>query len=642
MSVLLLVIVAAAVLLLAYRVHGAWLAHRLFRLDPAAVVPSVALRDDTDYVPTPAAIVFGHHFTSIAGTGPIVGPALAIMWGWGPAVLWVLFGAIFVGGMHDMATLVVSLRNRGMTVGEIAGRLLNPRVRLLFLVLLLFALWVVLAIFGWVIASVFVQFPESTLPVFLQIPIAVWIGTRVHRQGRSLLGPSLAAVAAMYATVWLGAGCPGLAWTGGSLAAAIQAINTSVATWPIWVWVAVLLAYCYVASVLPVWVLLQPRDYINSLQLISSLGLIVTGLVATAFLGGSSALPDGTLPPAMPLELVAPLLDLKPNGAPPIMPFLFVTIACGAVSGFHCLVSSGTSSKQLRCETDARLVGYGSMLLEAFLALLVIVAVGAGIGLGWPQEYPGITGGELWRTLYADWSKVTGGKAIAAFVVGSGNLLETLGIDAVMARALVGVLVASFAGTTLDTATRLQRYVVQELAGTLLARLGGDSTRSPDRGHPLLWPLALLTRPHGATLFAVGSAFLLALMPAPGKPWSAASLGTGGLILWPLFGATNQLLAGLSLMVISFYLLRRGLPAWITAVPMVFMLAMPAWALTIDIRRWWHGGSFALVAVAAVMLAVEAWMAIEALLLCGRVRGVLEDPLPALPTRQRTPSAQEA
>ena len=639
MQVLLLVLASVALLVGAYFTYGHWLARKVFGLCPKATVPSMELRDDVDYVPTPPTIVFGHHFTSIAGTGPIVGPALAIMWGWGPAVVWVLLGSIFIGAMHDMAALVVSLRNRGMTVGEIAGRLLNRRVRLLFLVLLLFALWVVLAIFGWVIASVFVQFPESTLPVFLQIPIAVWIGVKVHRAGKGLFWPSLAALAIMFSTVWLGAGCPGLEWTGGSLGAAIQGFNATVAAWPVWAWVAVLLAYCYVASVLPVWVLLQPRDYINSLQLVASLGLIMLGLVAAACFGG----PAIGAAPRQPLTLVAPLLDLHPAHAPPIIPFLFVTIACGAVSGFHCLVSSGTSSKQLRCELDAHPVGYGSMLLEAFLAILVVVAVGAGIGLGWPQAHPGLTGTALWTTIYADWTKVTGGGAIAAFVVGSGNLLQALGIEATFARAMMGVLVASFAGTTLDTATRLQRYVVQELAGTLLpsgTAWSSQATRPAATLSPLQWPLWLLTTPHGATLFAVGSAFLLALMPAPGKPWSYATLGTGGLILWPLFGATNQLLAGLSLLVVSFYLVRRGLPTWFAVIPMLFMLAMPAWALAIDLQRWWAGGSWALVAVAALMLGVEAWMLVEAALLWPKVRGVLEPPLPPLARSVSQPLTQ--
>ncbi|MBL6712418.1 MAG: carbon starvation protein A [Pirellulales bacterium] len=616
MPALLIVLIAAICLIAGYLTYGRWLARRVFQLDPTAEVPSEALRDDRDYVPTSPAVVFGHHFTSIAGTGPIVGPALAIMWGWLPAVIWVLLGSILIGAVHDMSVLVVSLRNRGLTVGEVAGRLLNPRVRLLFLVLLLFALWIVLAIFGWVIASVFVQFPEATLPVFLQIPIAVWIGLAVHRRGGRLLVPSLLALGLMYGTVWLGAGCPGLAWAGGWLGEAIRSLNTAVAALPVWGWVAVLLAYCYVASVLPVWVLLQPRDYINSLQLVTSLVLIVAGLVAAA-LGGGAGETAGSL------ELVAPMLNLHPEGAPPILPFLFVTIACGAVSGFHCLVSSGTSSKQLRCETDAHPVGYGSMLLEAFLAILVIIAVGAGIGLGWPQEHPGLSGTALWQTIYGNWAKVTGGTAIAAFVVGSGNLLESIGIDTVMARAIVGVLVASFAGTTLDTATRLQRYVVQELAGTLLGRsnTGSTDTSVASRFNPLVW----LTTPHGATLFAVLSAFGLALLPAPGKPWAFDTIGTGGLILWPLFGATNQLLAGLSLIVIAFYLLRRGLPTWLAVIPMVFMLTMPAWALILDIQRWHAAGSLGLAAVAAGMLALEAWMIVEALLLWPKVRGVLEE-----------------
>ena len=630
MIIILITLIAALALICGYCFYGDWLSTRLFSLNDQSVVPSIACRDGHDFVPTPTPIVFGHHFTSIAGTGPIVGPALAIMWGWGPALFWVLLGSIFIGGMHDMAVLVVSLRNRGMTIGEIAGRLLNPRVRLLFLILLLFALWVVLAIFGWVIANVFVQFPEAILPVFLQIPIAILIGTQVHKRGRSLGGPALFALVFMYATVWLGAGCPGTTWTGGSLGAAIQEMNQFIAAWPIWLWVAILLSYCYVASVLPVWVLLQPRDFINSLQLISSLGLVVLGLLVAAVVG-PNAVSSHEATPA--LTMFAPFLDLHPQNAPPIFPFLFVTIGCGAVSGFHCLVSSGTSSKQLRCETDARAVGYGSMLLEGFLAVLVIVAVGGGIGLGWPEEYPGLSGTPLWDALYADWKDVTGGKAIAAFVVGSGNFLETLGINATMSRAIIGVLVASFAGTTLDTATRLQRYVVQELARTLLDKV--PVTVKSNRSASLVTqPLHWLTTAHGATLFAVTTAFFLAMVPAPEKSWSMETIGTGGLILWPLFGATNQLLAGLSLLVVSFYLRRRELPTWIASLPMAFMLAIPAWALIYNIDTWLSGGSLGLVAVAMVMLAVELWLIIEGILLWGRIRGLLEPPAePTTPSK---------
>ncbi len=382
-----------------------------------------------------------------------------MIWGWLPALLWVLFGSIFMGAVHDLGTLVVSLRSRGMTVGEIAGRVINPRVRLLFLTILLFALWIVLAIFGLVIAGTFKAFPESILPVFLQIPIAIWIGIVVHRRGKNLLLPSAVALVLMYVTVWLGAAAPGVEWTGGPVGEAIRQLNTTLASWPIWVWTAILLAYCYAASVMPVWLLLQPRDYINSLQLISSLGLIMLGLVAAAFFGFEGR----------ELALVAPAVNENPTGAPAFVPFLFVTIACGAISGFHCLVSSGTSSKQLKNEADAHFVGYGSMLTEGFLAVLVIIAVSAGLGLGW-DKFNGLYGRELWSAVYTDWDSVTK-LTTAPFIVGAANIVSALHIDPIMSKALIAVLVASFAGTTLDTATRLQRYVVQELAATFAPQM---------------------------------------------------------------------------------------------------------------------------------------------------------------------------
>jgi carbon starvation protein len=283
------------------------------------------------------------------------------------------------------------------------------------------------------------------------------------------------------------------------------------------------------------------------------------------------------------------------------------------------------------------------MLLEGFLATLVILAVGAGIGFGWPGAFDGATGSALWGQAYADWKLVTGGKAIGAFVVGSGNFVQSLGIDSTMARALMGVLVASFAGTTLDTATRLQRYVVQELAATFAPRVSPTAMAAEaydtefERGrlakgfsmNPLTW----LTNTHGATLFAVGTAFVLALFPGPGKDWSWSTIGTGGLTLWPLFGATNQLLAGLAFMVVTFWLLRRGLPFWFASLPMIFMLIMPAWALSTDGMTWLNGGSYLLVVVGVVVLAVEVWMVIEAGLLWPKVKGVLEAPLPPLARR---------
>jgi carbon starvation protein len=607
MPTLLIALLAGVGFLVAYHTYGRWLGGRIFKLSRDAVCPSVELEDGRDYVPTPRTVVFGHHFTSIAGTGPIVGPAIAVMWGWLPALLWVLLGSVFIGAVHDFGALVVSLRNRGQTVGDIAGRLLNRRVRLLFLLVLFLALTIVLAIFGLVIASVFRQFPAAILPCLLQIPIAIVVGLRLHRKGVGLFWPSLIALGLMYLSVIHGD------------RGVLDSFNRALAGWSPWTWVLVLLIYCYAASVLPVWVLLQPRDYINSLQLISALGLIVLGLGAAAMNGGA-ALPDGTRPP---LELAAPVVQWHPAGAPMIFPFLFITVACGAVSGFHCLVSSGTSSKQLKSEPDARFIGYGGMLLEGFLAVLVIIACAAGLGLGVWQDDSVLTGADAWSARYLSWS-ASGGLAatVAAFVDGSANLLGAFGIPSAVAVALMGVLVASFAGTTMDTACRLQRYVIQELARAL--------NRAPaDR--PAVGPSAWFQNRHGATLLAVGVAALVAAVPPAGKDWSLDNAGTGGLLLWPLFGVTNQLLAGLSFLVIAFYLWRRGQPVWFLILPMAFMLIMPMWAMLVQLfigsvenPSWLSQEKWLLVGIGLATIILEVWMIIEAVRLFPRAKGVLE------------------
>lgn len=607
MSVLLIAILTGLGFVVAYHTYGRWLGHKIFSLSAKAVCPSMRLKDGVDYVPTPKSVVFGHHFTSIAGTGPIVGPAIAIMWGWLPALLWVVFGSIFIGAVHDLGALVVSLRNNGQTVGDIAGRVMNRRVRVLFLLVLVMALTVVLAIFGLVIASVFRLYPAAIFPCTIQIPIAVAIGWWLHRRGANLLVPSLVALVVMYLTVIYGD--VGL----------LHKINTTMASWSSWTWVVVLLVYSYAASVLPVWVLLQPRDYINSLQLVSALGLIVLGLGAAALVGGAP-LADGARPA---LHLAAPVVNWSPQGAPMIFPFLFITIACGAISGFHCLVSSGTSSKQLRSETDARFVGYGAMLLEGFLAVLVILACAAGLGLGVSlPDGAVIAGQEAWASRYSEWSSKLG-PLVGAFVDGSANFLKAIGVPGGVAVALMGVLVASFAGTTMDTACRLQRYVVQELASAF----GDQSSPARPAWSPLLW----LQNKHGATIFAVTIAALLAAVPPPGKEWSVANAGQGGLILWPLFGATNQLLGGLSFMVITFFLWRRGKPVWFLILPMIFMLIMPIWAMLwqlfhggADSPSWISQGKWTLVAIGLATIALEIWMIVEAALMFPRVKGVLE------------------
>ena len=604
MVTLLIAIGSFILYLIAYHTYGKFLGKKIFGLDPNAEVPSVKFKDGIDYVPTKRNIIFGHHFTSIAGTGPIVGPALAVIWGWVPALLWVIFGSILIGAVHDFGALVVSLRNRGQTVGDVAGRVLAPRARLLFLSILFMALTIVLAIFGLVIASVFRMYPSAIFPCIIQIPIAIAIGTLIHKKGSNMLVPCILALLAMYLSVYFGNS--GL----------LNSFNLALSKWSIITWVIVLLIYCYIASVLPVWTLLQPRDFINSLQLLSSIGLVMLGLIVAGIWGGQPTSGDAR----SNLEIIAPAARIgenAPEGAPWIFPFLFITIACGAISGFHCLVSSGTTSKQISSEKDAQFIGFGSMLTEGFLAVLVILACVAGLGLGTDFNGKTLLGKEAYMARYESWGGAKGlASKIGAFVDGSANFLKALGISSAFAIALMGVFVASFAATTLDTACRLQRYVIQELASTMGAKKN---------------PFKLFQNKHAATTLTVILAFSVAATPAPGAEWSIQNAGKGGLNLWPLFGATNQLLAGLAFLVILFWMRRRKISLWFILIPAVFMLFLPGMAMIIELFReggWINKGNYLLVTFGIATLALEIWMIIEAVIAWPKVKGLIEEPIP--------------
>jgi len=382
-----------------YRLYGRFLGEKVFKLSSKAITPAVSLRDDVDFVPTEKKIIFGHHYTSIAGTGPIVGPAIAIIWGWLPALLWVFLGSIFMGAIHDLGPLVISMRNGGQSLSEFTQKYISKRCQFFLFAIIFFELLIVIAIFGLVISVIFNMYPASLFPVWFQIPIAMTLGFLIYKRkmkGTTLL--SIAALILMYATMVIGHYFQ-------------YKMPTVFGIPPTGIWTIILLIYVSFASILPVNILLQPRDYINSHQLMVAMILLIAGTVVVTFTKG--------------LPLVAPAVQLSPQGAPSLWPFLFITIACGAISGFHSLVSSGTTSKQIKSEKDALFVGMGSMLMEGVLAILVIVAVGAGTGLG----FKGLTGFEAWSHHYASWTAAQGlGSKIEAFVMGSSNIITSLGI----------------------------------------------------------------------------------------------------------------------------------------------------------------------------------------------------------------------
>ena len=435
MGSIIMMLICAIGYVIAYCTYGRYLGRKIFAVCTKNITPACEMQDNIDYVPTRREIVFGHHYASIAGTGPIVGPAIAVVWGWLPAVIWIFFGSIFMGAVHDFGVLVVSLRNRGESIGEISKRLINERVRILFSLVIFFTLWIVVSIFCLVMAVLFDLFPQSVIPIWTQIPIAVMFGYAMRRFPTRITLMSVIAVISMYIMIALGSYYP-------------LEMPHLFGIPPLTSWTIILLAYTYVASVMPIWKLLQPRDFINSYQLFIGLGLLCLGVfVARA-------------------PLVAPAINMHPKGAPPMIPFLFVTVACGAISGFHSMVSSGTTSKQLKTEKDALAVGYGSMLVEGIMAVLVLISVSAGLGLMLHTKSGDVLHGvAAWSHYYSSWSAVQGlGAKVGAFVKGAANLLHSLGIPYTVGTTLMGVLVASFAGTTLDTATRIQRYIINELA----------------------------------------------------------------------------------------------------------------------------------------------------------------------------------
>jgi len=552
MPVLVLGFAGLFLFVLAYMFYSRFLAEKVYRLDPNYVTPAHEFEDGVEFVPTRKEILMGHHFVSVAGAAPIVGPAIALIWGWAPAFLWVVIGTIFASGAHDFGSIWVSSRHKGRSMGDLTASLISHRARVLFLIVIYFLVLMVNAVFLLVIAALLNIYPTAVIPIFIEIPLALGIGWLFYKYTKwGILLPSIGALAVMYLTILLAAT---LGWE-----VTVPAINDST----IVTWVLIFLVYGFIATLLPVWVLLQPRDYINGHQLYIGLAVVFVAVLI------------GTVLHADGLPVMAPALNLTPEGAPLIFPFLFVTIACGAISGFHAIVGSGTTSKQLDKETDARQIGYGGSIGEGLLAVVAIMAASAGFASV-----------EAWQEHYASWGAASGlGDKVSAFVDGIAYFMNTgLGIGTTLGATFAAVVVLSFSATTLDTGLRLQKYVTAEF---------GDLLHLP----------FLKVGPVAAGI-AVVSTGVLALYDGAGK---------GGLLIWPLFGTTNQLLASLALLVISVFLIRLGRSAAPALIPMMFLISVTSIAMLLTLKNFWVAEQWYLFGIGVVILISAVFIVTEAI-----------------------------
>ena len=531
-------------------VYSKFIATKIFRLDPDFKTPAHLRNDGVDYVPTNKYVLWGHHFTSVAGAAPIVGPAIAVYWGWVPAMLWVVLGTVFFAGVHDFGALWASSRHQGKSIGALSEAVIGKRTRSLVMVVIFLVLLMVNAVFGVVIANAFVGTPGAVVPAWFAILAALVVG-QLLRRNFSLALVTVLAVIALYASVYAGS-----VWPMELPAMFGLTVQSN--------WIIILFVYAAIASMLPVWVLLQPRDFINGMQLFIGLFLLY-----------------GSVLLVMP-DISAPAFnDRLPDDAPSLVPLLFVTIACGAVSGFHGIVSSGTTSKQLDKEPDARFVGYLGAVGEGSLALITIVAVSGALLAATP---------ELWHEIYAKFGTAGAG----AFIDGGANLIrEGWGIPVTVSQTLLATMVVLFAATTMDTGVRLQRYIIQEW---------GE-----------IYNIPLLNNGVFATLVAVAACLLLAFGAGGGS-------GTGGLVIWPLFGSTNQILAGITLLIITVMLIKLGRPARYTMLPMIFVLTISFWAGVVKLIEFYRDGNWLLVLIDAIVLVTSLLVMLEAASVISRFR----------------------
>ncbi|MBM9501026.1 carbon starvation protein A [Leptospira sp. 201903071] len=609
---------------LGYKFYSGYISRSIFGLkDNTSDTPAHKLNDGVDYLPTKPIVLFGHHYASIAGLAPILGPAVAVIWGWFPAMIWVVFGSIFMGCVHDFGALVVSVRNQGKSIGQVAEDLLGHRARSLFHAIIFFLVALAMGVFVLVLAEMFsadpktVQnskptavtetakvpsnviakdptkeahdhpgeirteekpsirlrshFPEAVIPSAAIMILAIIVGYLHYKKGMNLTPLTIVSVLATLASMVLGMQESVLHATG------LASVDTSPSTGS---WKYILLAYAFLASVTPIWLLLQSRDYINSFLLYLGIILIYFGFFTGAVLQNFPSFnAEAIRTDSIGLDLI---------------PFVFITIACGAVSGFHALVSSGTTAKQLDREVDARPIGYGGMIGESLLGLSAVIA--CTIGFSSAAE---------WSGFYRSWSGIQGlAPQVGAYIYGTGRFLAQIGIPEAFGQGFIALIVISFALTSLDSATRLLRYNIEEIA---------ESTR-------IVWIQKLVGNRYVSSLIACAAIGMFAFMEIEqdGKKKPA------GLALWKLFGTTNQLLAGLALLVVTVFLLKSKKRIKVAFIPMLFVLTVTFWAMIRNFFDFLLGPSpnILLAGVGGTLIVLAVWLLVEATLTWNRIRKV--------------------
>lgn len=516
MNALLIVFISAGLLLLAYRFYARMLGS-LFLVDPKRATPAYTKYDSVDYIPAKNWLVlFGHHFSSIAGAGPIIGPVIAVMlWGWLPGLLWVVLGTIFIGGVHDFGALAISVKEGGSSVADIAERVISRRAKILFSLFVWLALILVIAVFAYLCADTFVKEPRIVLPSLGLIPVAILVGYLMYSLRVNIVFTTLLGLGLLSGIIFLGNFLP---------------INSTIA-----IWLGILFVYCFFASILPVNILLQPRDYLSSFLLFFGVGAGYLGIIISR--------------PALNM----PFYHQWTSGEGYVWPALFITVACGAVSGFHSLVASGTSSKQLASERHIKRIGYGGMVAEAVVAVLAIIVTAVLFNRG-----------DNFESILKDTGPIE--------IFGRGFGLVTAGVLAGKGKLIAIAILNAFILTTLDTATRICRYLGEELFGIKNRYI------------------------------STGIVVILSAALAWSGQWSK---------IWPAFGASNQLVAALALFVLSCWLLAKHKSVKFTLLPALLILTTTIAALIFQAIKYFASGDTILLAVDICLMLLAGFMVAE-------------------------------